>query len=83
MEIVPSFLILGLLVGRGRIGVAVAVATPIGIWAYLWISTHAELYDDGPLDPAFFIMMMVASAAFALGGVALRVGLMRLLRRGR
>lgn len=80
MEIVPFFLIWGLLVGRGRLGLALAVIVPVGVWTYLWISTDAELYDDGPLEPGFFIFVMAASVTFALIGVAIRLGIRRLRR---
>ncbi len=83
VEIVPLFFVLGLIIGGSKVGMVSAVLLPVAFWAVGWAASDADLYGSGPLEPAFFVFVMVFSAAFALGGVALRAGGRRAWRRVR
>jgi hypothetical protein len=60
-----------------------ASSVQVVFWAYLWISTGGNLYDDGVIGPVFWLTAMVVSALFALLGVAAHRRLRRLVARGR
>lgn len=65
-------LVVGALIGRSRVGLAVAILSPIAIWAWIWVDTGGELTGDGELGAGQWLLMMGLSVMMALVGISSR-----------
>jgi hypothetical protein len=80
VEFIPLFFVVGLALGGMRVaGPVVAVGAAVVFWTWLWISTGGDLYGDGVIGLEFWLVVMVASALFALLGVGAHRRLRRLI----